>query len=86
MHTKKKKITVFEHMERILCAVEVSPPTSIYWPSQKKWLSHKWLYPWHSRTMPGCLPDPDLTGRCRGFHPPSWNTFCGPGTGAQILI
>ena len=37
MHTKKK-FTAFEHVERVLCALEVSPPTSKYWPSQK------WVY------------------------------------------
>ena len=48
MHTKKK-ITAFEHVERILCALEVSLPTLKYWPSPKKWISQKWLYLWNHR-------------------------------------
>ena len=39
----------FEHVERILCALEVSSPTSKYRPSLLKWLSQKWLYLWNYR-------------------------------------
>ena len=51
LHTKKN--TAFEQVEHILCALEVSPPTSKYWPSPKKWLSQKWLYLWNYRKFFG---------------------------------
>ena len=44
-----------------LCALEVSPPTSKYWPSQKKkngYYKKKWLYLWNYLAFKGLNEDP----------------------------
>ena len=32
-------------------------------------------HPWHSLTVPRCLPDHDWIRRCQSFDPQSWYTF-----------